>query len=93
ISTDGLTLGANVMTPINGQLTLFARLGYFDWNASYSPAIPNPEVDSGSDFLYGAGILVGWDNLKFKAGYTRFKVDKFNVDVYGGGFQYYFPVN
>ncbi|WP_101675481.1 porin family protein [Alloalcanivorax mobilis] len=96
IGVDGMTLGINLLSPSYRQVTLFARGGLFRWSSDTRVRIDGATLasddDDGTDPFYGVGLLFGWDNLRFRAGVTRYEVEDTDIDVYGGGLQYRFPV-
>lgn len=90
----GFTLGADVLLPAYRQVTLFARAGLFHWKVDASARTrygTGWDSEDGDDPYLGAGFLFGWDNLKFRAGYTRYDVDDDHADVVSAGLQYFFP--
>lgn len=92
----GFTVGGNLLLPAYRQLTVFSRAGLFRWKVDADGRVAGQgsasDSDNGTDLYLGAGFLFGWDNLKFRAGYTRYEVDDNHADVVSAGLQYFFPV-
>lgn len=94
VDVTGFTLGGTLMLPAYRQFSLFARAGLFHWKeeaTAHTAYGSGSNSDSGNDPYVGVGFLFGWDNLKFRAGYTRFEVDGDHVNVASAGLQYFFP--
>ena len=95
-SADGLVLGMNALFPMHHQVTFFARAGVLDWDLDSELSVVGTSVatadDDGSDLFIGAGLLFGWDALKFRGSFTRYEVADEDLDTFSAGVQYFFAL-
>lgn len=81
---EGASLAAIFSAPLHDRFSLFAKVGWFWWEADIeetSPVIPGvpplSEDFDGDDVFFGAGLNVGLtDSLEVRLEYDRFELDR-----------------
>lgn len=95
---DGLSLAAILSLPITQNFSLFAKGGWFKWDADIStdiPALGNiTSSQDGSDIFYGAGLRYAFSkNIEARIEYERFELEddiEPDLDVASVSIQYVF---
>ena len=91
---DGYRVSALGIVPIGKHLSVFARFGFFDWDANSSVAnggVTTTDSDGDTDAYYGAGV--GWKfrgGTSFRVEYETMTLDTTDVDVVSVGFAFGF---
>ena len=82
IEHSGVSVSAIGNFPINGQVSLFGKLGTFIWKVDPSSA----SSTSGNDYNLGAGVnFNAMDNLYIHGEIERYKADRESIIIYSLG--------
>ena len=93
ISGDGWTLSNRFDYPLSERFDLSAEVGLYVWDGeiSLSGANINPDLDGGTDPLFGIGVAYQvTDNINTKFEFKRLLFDGQEVDLLGGNVSYRF---
>lgn len=71
LSTSTIVLAVKPTLPV-GLLDVYARFGGHFWDAEVKHELGGVIDNSGSDFLYGAGVDLNMDRFRVGVGYTRY---------------------
>ncbi|UTA48519.1 outer membrane beta-barrel protein [Simiduia sp. 21SJ11W-1] len=95
---DGFTFAGIVSAPLHERFSVYARAGWFTWDAKLKTTVPvigeiSEDIDGG-DWFYGGGLKFGLTtNLDLRLEYDRYELDddiKPEVDVASVNLQYSF---
>ncbi|MDP5032476.1 MAG: outer membrane beta-barrel protein [Paraglaciecola sp.] len=95
---DGLSLAAIASLPLTENLSIFAKGGWFEWDADVSADIPAvgtvTSSQDGGDIFYGAGLQYSFTkNIQARIEYERFELEDDidpDLDVASVSIQYMF---
>lgn len=87
IDVDGFNLSVIGSIPVSEQVNLFARVGYYDWEAS----LDNFSSTSDNDFIYGVGVSYDFnENVAGTLAYDSYSLDGTDIDSLSIGIKYSF---
>jgi OOP family OmpA-OmpF porin len=88
-SARGYTLTGTGTLPLNQGLSLYGKVGVFQWNADTRGPLSGDR--QGFDFTYGAGGQYGLgENLSLTAEWEHFLIDRQDIDLFSAGLRYQF---
>jgi hypothetical protein len=88
--SDGWGLALTGSIPLGRALTIYAKAGYFFWDASVSGTGDFLEqwgdaASDGDDPFYGAGLRLTFGKLGVFGEYERYQLDQFDFDLFNLG--------
>lgn len=94
VETSGFNISAIGAFPINPQLSLFGKVGFFMWEADFSDRtnnVPFSATADGTDLSFGLGVNYNFTrNLGVRAEWERLKVEDADADLFSVGLVYRF---
>jgi len=92
LDVSGLELTALGRLPLMDRLSLFARAGFYSWNADATLFGTKIGSDSGTDFTFGAGVSIGiTDTVHIQLEYQKYNnVTDGNIDTTYAGLSFSF---
>ena len=94
---DGVSLAARFAAPITEDFSVYAKGGWFEWDADVTQELPVGSVSAsqdGGDVFYGAGIEYAFTtNMQVRLEYERYELEDDidpEMDVASVSFQYMF---
>ena len=91
VEIDGFEFNVLASAPVSGNAAVFAKLGFFIWDAAAKvdfTSFGNQTVsdDDGNDLLFGIGFMVGVSKkVAFKCEYTRYDAFDGDSDLLSAG--------